>query len=175
MVKNQRKLWLIFIYLIITAFVIAAVCFIFFPTVTTYKENIRCFDCSGFALPLDEREYLNMDTVDTDFEISVTRHLAFVADISGFIEVDGKKYDIALWLKSGENYLCFSQEENAVSGIVREVAAFNKDFSAIMVRHNDEKFDENVKGLWFGPAKSADELLEVMAYFDLNYNDEQGS
>ena len=172
MVKKQKKLWLIFIYLIMIAFAIAAVCFIFFPTVTMYIENIKCFDCSGFALPLDEKGYRNMDIVDTDFEISVTKHWNFVTDISGFIEIDGKRYDIALWLKSGENYLCFSQEENAVSGIVREAAAFNKDFSAIMIMYNDGKFDENVKGLWFGPAGSADELLKVMAYFDLNYNGE---
>ena len=172
MVKKQKKLWLIFIYLIIIAFVIVAVCFIFFPAVTTYSENIKCFDCTSFALPLDEKGYRDMDTVDTYFEISVTRHWNIVTDISGFIEVDGKKYDLALWQKSGENYLCFSQEENAVSGIVRETAAFNSDFSAIRIMYNDGKFDENVKELWFGPAESADELLKVMEYFDLNYNDE---
>lgn len=171
MVKKSRKIWLIFIVIVIAALIAAAIDFIYFPTVITFTKDLRCFDCTNFNLPLDDKEYQSMDFIDVHYDISVTNHWNYVTEISGRIVVDEIKFDIVNWQKSGENFYCVVANENGV--MFNEGVAFNGDFSAIRVKYSDGKIDEFVNGTWCGPAESVDELIDVMSYFGLNYSSKQ--
>lgn len=166
MVRKSKKPWLIFIGILTVALIAAAVSFIYFPTVTMYSTDAVCFGGSIVSLPLDEKEYESMDHIDSHYEISVTKHWNYVTDISGFVVFDGVKANIVNWQREGENYYCFVQESDVLKLVQ---VGFNKDFSAVMIIYDNGKYDESQAHPWFGPAKSADELIEVMTYFNFNY------
>lgn len=166
----------IIIILMTAALIISAVSFIYFPSTLRLTSELRCYDINGQQLPLSDAAFQSMEYTDVSYDLTVTRHWFLVTGINGSVQIGGEQYDIAHWQYSDGDYHCsLRQPSYSQTNIDMELDAFvlNGDMNSVRVVYNDGRYEDNTSGLWYGPASNADELLNVMADFGVDYRSYQ--
>lgn len=138
-----------------------AVWFIWFPAVTQHKSEIMCYNCSAYDIPLDEKQFEDMESISVSYDVTVTKHWWWTTLVEGTVEIDGKKANIASWSASdGKYYLYTSDDPRSPSGTS---VTFNSDFTALSVFYNNVDNSSPEKFMWVGPANSADQLDKAIS------------
>lgn len=169
--KTKKPLIITIIIIAAAALIAAAINFIYFPTTVQLTSDVRCYDINGQQLPLTDSAFQNIDYTDIRYELTLTKHWFWVTGISGRVQIGGEWSDVAQWEYYDGDYLCSLQPPSSSDPIDMNLGAFVLDgnFNSVRITYNDGKYEGNSSGLWYGPATTADELLNVMADFGLDY------
>lgn len=162
------------VVLMTLALIAAAVSFICFPATLRLTSELRCYDINGQKLPLSDAAFQSMEYTDVSYDLTVTKHWHLVTDITGSVEIGGEQYDIAHWKQADGGYYCsLRQPSHSTANIDMKLNAFvlGDDMNSVRVTYNDGRYEDSTGGLWYGPAETADELLNVMADLGADYRD----
>lgn len=141
-----------------------AVWFIWFPTVTQHKSEITCYNCTTYNIPLDEKQFEDMESISVSYDVTVTKHWWWTTLVEGTVDIDGHKMTSVHWDKTDGKYCLFVTDDPdySINGESTTVT-FNSDFTALSVFYNNVDSSSDEKFLWVGPANSADQLVNAIS------------
>lgn len=161
--KTKKSLIITVIVIAAAAFIAAAISFIYFPTTVHLVSDVRCYDINGQKLPLSDTGFQDASYTDISYDLTVTKHWFLVTDIDGQVQIGDKWYDIMFWDNVGGDYYCTLIDGRWSSYWNLNGFVLGGDLNSVRVRYNDGRYGDNEYGLWYGPANTAGELINVMA------------
>ena len=172
--KTKKQLLITVVFIATAAFIGAAVSFIYFPTTVHLTSDVRCYDLNSLQLPITDTVFQNADHTDISYELTLTKHWFLTTNIEGRVKLGGEWHDVADWNNVDGDYYCHLMGSRT-DLLDMDLSAFvlDGDLKSVRIKYNDGKYEKNRAGLWYGPASSAEELLDTMAELGVDYRNYQ--
>ena len=167
--KTKKSLIITVIVIAAATFIAAAISFIYFPATVRLTSDVRCYDINGQKLPLSDAGFQDANYTDISYDLTVTKHWFLVTDIDGRVRIGDKWHDIVFWDNVGGDYYCSLINGRWSSHLELDGFVLGGNLSSIRVKYNDGRYDDYEYGLWYGPANTAGELINVMADLGAGY------
>ena len=172
--KTKKPLVITVVLIAVAALIGAAVSFIYFPATVHLTSDVRCYDSNSLQLPLTDSVLQNADYTDVSYDLTLTKHWFLTTNIEGRVKLGGEWHEVAHWDSVDGDYYCSLMGSKAdLTDMDLGAFVLDGDLSSVRIKYNDGKYEENQAGLWYGPADSAEELLDVMADLGLDYGSYQ--
>lgn len=164
--KTKKPIIITVVLIAVAALIGAAVSFIYFPATVHLASDVRCYDINGLQLPITDSVFQNADYTDISYDLTLTKHWFLTTKIEGRVKLGGEWHDVADWnIVDGDYHCHLMGVKTDLSDMNLDAFVLDGDLSSVRVRYNDGKYEESKAGLWYGPAGSAEELLNVMEDF----------
>ena len=172
--KTKKPLIITVIAIAAAALIAAAVSFIYFPATVHLSSDVRCYDINGLQVPLSDSAFQNADYTDISYDLTLTKHWFLTTNIEGRVKLGGEWHDVADWNNVDGDYYCHLMGSRT-DLLDMDLSAFvlDGDLNSVRIKYNDGKYEENRAGLWYGPASSAEELMDTMAKLGVDYRNYQ--
>ena len=167
--KTKKSLIITIVVIAAAALIAAAISFIYFPATVRLTSDVRCYDSNSLQFPLTDAGLQNADYTDISYDLTVTKHWFLVTGIDGRVQIDGEWNDIMFWDYVDGDYYCSLTEGTWSSKLKLNAFVLDGNFNSVRIIYNDGKYNENQGSLWYGPANTADELINVMADLGAGY------
>ena len=162
--KTKKPLIITVIAIAAAAFIAAAISFIYFPTTVHLVSDVRCYDSNGLQVPLSDGAFQNADYTDISYDLTLTKHWFLTTNIEGRVKLGGEWHDVADWNTVDGDYYCHLMGvKTDLTDMRLDAFVLDGGLSSVRVSYNDGNYEGY--HLWYGPAGSGEELLNVMEDF----------